>query len=144
MLNVIQTTVRFLMVCRAFGCECRLELWRRLYYLCQKYTTPEEREFFYIARHSSRPLIFGPSNIHLRKNKFFYVKHHSFGNSGILLPWNNQKSLSNNVLEGYERDYHDAEILAKYRFKLSMGEDWSDTLMRHVGLEFDSRLDIRN
>lgn len=70
------------------------------------------------------------------------MKHHNFVNSGILAPWNTQTSLSNDVPEGYGRDYHDAEILNKYWFELSVGEDWSETLMRYTGLKFDSRLDI--
>lgn len=70
------------------------------------------------------------------------MKHHNFANSGIWVPLNTRTSLSNGVPEGYGRDYHDAEILNKYRFELSVGEDWSETLMRYKGLKFDSRLDI--
>lgn len=33
------------------------------------------------------------------------------------------------------------KFLNKYRFELSVGEDWSKSLMRYVSLEFDSRLD---
>lgn len=110
MSNVIRTTVRFLMAYWDFECECKLVLWRRLYYLCKKCTTPKGRGFFYIARHSVRPIVLGPSSTHSWKNKFFYLKHHNFANSGILVLWNIKKSLSNDVPEGYERDYHDAKI----------------------------------
>lgn len=77
MSNVIRTTMGFLMTCRAFGCECRLELWRRLYYLCKKCKMPEGRGFFYIDRRSARPVVLGPSIIHSWKNEFFLVKHPS-------------------------------------------------------------------
>lgn len=63
------------------------------------------------------------------------MKHPSFATTGILVPWNIQKSLSNDVPEGYGRDYHDAEILSKYQFELSVGEDWFESLMKYAGLE---------
>lgn len=94
MSNIIQTTVDFLMACWAFGCKWGLELWWRLYYLCQKCETPYGRWFFYIARWSQCPVILGPSSIHSCKNEFFYVKHTSFEGSDILVPWNNLKCVS--------------------------------------------------
>lgn len=143
MSNVIQKIVRFLKACPVFGCECRLELWRMLYFLCKKCTTPEGHKFFYIARRSSRPVVLGPSSIHSWKNEFFYVKHNSFGSNSILVSWNTRKSLSNDVPKEYRRDYHDAEVLTKYRFELLVGEDLSESLMKYAGLEFGTRLDIR-
>lgn len=59
------------------------------------------------------------------------------------MPWNTKKCLSNDMPERYGRDFHDDEILTKYCFELSVGEDWSKLLMRYAGLEFRTRLDIR-
>lgn len=115
----------------------------KIYFLCKKCTTFEGHGFFYIARRNQHPIVMGPSSIHLWKNKIFYVKHSSFESCRILVPWNNKKCLSNDMLEGYRRDAQDAEILTKYRFELLVGEDWSDSLMRYAGLEFGTRLDIR-
>lgn len=78
-------SVGFLMACQTFECEVRMELWRRLYFLCQKFTTLEGLGFFYLARSNNRPVVMGPFSIHLWKNEFFYVKNSSFENSGILV-----------------------------------------------------------
>lgn len=94
----------------------------KIYFLCKKCTTSEGRGFFYIARCNQHPMVMGLSSIHFWKNKFFYVKNSSFESCRILVPWNNKKCLSNDMLEGYRRDAQDVEMLTKYRFELLVGK----------------------
>lgn len=114
MSNVIQTTVGFIMACRAYGCEVSLELWRRLYYLSHKCTMEEGKGFFYITRRGQQSNITGPSSVHSWKNEYFYVKHPSFKKSGILVPWNTQKCLNNDLREGCCQDAQDVVTLVSF------------------------------
>lgn len=42
--------------------------------------------------------------------------------------------------EGYGQDYHDAELLQKYQFELSVGEDWFESLIKWVEITIRGKM----
>lgn len=44
--------------------------------------------------------------------------------------------------EEYGQDYDDAELMSKYRFDLTVGEDLPEALMKYSSLEFGTRLNF--